>query len=125
MQSCPEVFAGTDMKAFIVYGIPAIVLFLVMVGGKVYSARKDKKRKLLLEKCRTVTGRVRLVDNRDAPLGYGSLNRKWELEAEFEYGGRTYFAFADRQRQKPEYKVGDEIIVYFDPKHPEDNVILL
>lgn len=113
------------MKTFVIYGFPAVVLLLALVCGKVYAAHKEKKRKQLLKRCIAVIGRVRLVENRDAPLDTGSLNRKWELEAEFEYGGRTYFAFADRQRQKPEYKVGDEITVCFDPEHPEDNVVLL
>jgi len=113
------------MKAIIVYGIPAIVLLLAMVGGKVYSLYREKKRKQLLGKCIEAAGRVRLVENRDAPLQTGTLNRKWEIEAEFEYGGKTYFAFADRQRQKPKCKVGDEITVYFDPEHPENNVIFL
>lgn len=113
------------MKVFVIYGFPAAVLLLMVVYGKIYAAYKKKRREQLLARCIVVTGKVRLVENRDAPLRTGSLNRKWELEAEFEYGGRTYFAFADRQRKKPEYKVGDEIAVYFDPEHPKDNVVLL
>ena len=113
------------MNYFFVYLFPALILLLAAVGGKFVGNCRKKKRKALYERCISTMGKVRLVEKWDGTMGIGTLNKHWELEAEFEYSGQTYFAFAERQREKPQYEVGDAIEVYFDPQHPEDNLIVL
>lgn len=98
-----------------------LVIFLVGFIAWLSSRMRDKKQKKLIKHGFKICGQVRHVKYEWAFRR--SMSRYYELYAEFEYDGKTYYALK-KCHFKPKYQKGDPIGICFDPDDPNENMIL-
>lgn len=101
------------------------VVILIVVLGRVIAAmeyrdrKRSKQRQKLLRCSATTVGRVRAVE-----WLWGIRPVRFELRAEFEYAGRTYYT-AETYGYRPDVQVNDPVEIRFDPDDPDENTILI
>ena len=95
----------------------AIVVVIPLLSDRI----RRRKNSALFKRGIKICGKVRHV--RYEWLGRRHFSRYYELYAEFEYDGKTYYAL-QKCRRKPPYQPGDPIGVCFDPGDPGENMIL-
>ena len=67
----------------------------------------------------SAVGRVRAVERL-----WGIKLPRFELRAEFEYAGRTYYT-VETYRFRPDVRENDPVEIRFDPNDPKENTILI
>ena len=101
--------------------IPLIAIILMLSMLRIRERLQSKRERDLLRRGIKICGQVRFVQYEWAFRR--SLNRYYELYAEFEYDGKTHYALK-KCRHKPRYQAGDPIGICFDPDDPDENMIL-
>lgn len=104
--------------------VESVYLGIVGIVICIYLVRDQHRRNFqaaLLKRGVKICGKVRHV--KYEWLVRGLLSRNYELYAEFEYDGKTYYALK-KCRAKPAYQAGDPIGICFDPNDPGENMIL-
>ena len=100
-------------------------LVLIAILGGIIAAlecgdhRKSKRRRKLLNCGASAVGRVRVVER-----VWGIRPPRFELRAEFEYAGRTYYT-VETYGFRPDVRANDPVEIRFDPDDPEENTILI
>lgn len=109
------------MARIMLHLVPELVIAVLLAIVVLQRHKRNQRQKLLILHGMKVCGMVRHVKHEW--LFRGSANRHYELYAEFEYEGQTYYALRKSFR-KPPYQKDDPIGICFNPENPNENVIL-
>ena len=102
------------------FGLVLIAILGGIIAAVEYSdSRKSKLRRKLLNCGASAVGRVRAVER-----VWGIRPPRFELRAEFEYAGRTYYT-VESYGFRPNVRENDPVEIRFDTNDPGENTILI
>lgn len=100
-------------------------LALIAILGGIIAAlecgdhRKSRQQRKLRSCGASAVGRMRAVER-----VWGIRPPRFELRAEFEYAGRTYYT-VETYDFRPDVRENDPVEIRFDPDDPEENIIMI